>query len=134
VLGQLRDLGVHMSVDDFGTGYSSLTYLQRLPIEGIKLDQSFVAGLGSRERDEAICDAVISLGKALGLRTVAEGVETDLQATHLRAIGCEQLQGYLFGRPAPATELADHGLTTVELGPAEPAWSTSDPTSASATR
>jgi EAL domain-containing protein (putative c-di-GMP-specific phosphodiesterase class I) len=134
VLGQLRDLGVHMSVDDFGTGYSSLTYLQRLPIEGIKLDQTFVAGLGARNRDGAICNAVLSLGTALGLRTVAEGVETEVQRQRLLAMGCEQAQGYLFGRPAPATDIAYGRLTTAEPGPTGSAWSTSDPTTATATR
>jgi EAL domain-containing protein (putative c-di-GMP-specific phosphodiesterase class I) len=123
-----------MSVDDFGTGYSSLTYLQQLPIEGIKLDQTFVAGLGSRPRDEAICHAVISLGEALGLRTVAEGVETELQARHLLETGCEQLQGYLFGRPAPATDFTVGVITRDEPGRAAPAWSTSGQTTASAIR
>jgi EAL domain-containing protein (putative c-di-GMP-specific phosphodiesterase class I) len=134
VMGQLRDLGVHMSVDDFGTGYSSLTYLQRLPIEGIKLDRSFVAGLGSRQRDEAICTAVLSLGHALGLRTVAEGVETELQLHRLLAMGCEQAQGYLFGRPAPATELAEGAITRDVPDRAAPAWSTSGRTTANAIR
>jgi len=102
VLQQLRELGVHMSVDDFGTGYSSLTYLQRLPVEGIKLDRSFVAGLGRRERDEAICYAVTSLGRALGLRTVGEGVESELQLDRLKDMGCELAQGYLYGSPQPS--------------------------------
>ncbi|MCC6225340.1 MAG: EAL domain-containing protein [Microthrixaceae bacterium] len=132
VLQRLRALGVHISVDDFGTGYSSLTYLQRLPIEGIKLDRSFVAGLGLRERDRAICSAVTSLGNALGLRTVGEGVETRTQLAELTAMGCELAQGYLFGRPAPATQL--DALTRGAHVPEEPAWSTNDPTTASATR
>jgi diguanylate cyclase (GGDEF)-like protein/PAS domain S-box-containing protein len=135
VLGQVRALGVHVSVDDFGTGYSSLTYLQRLPIEGIKIDQTFVAGLGRRSRDDAICHAVSSLGSALGLRTVAEGVETAVQRDRLRAMGCAHLQGYLFGVPEPATAIdARLAATRVDRGPVGRAWSTSGPTSANATR
>jgi diguanylate cyclase (GGDEF)-like protein/PAS domain S-box-containing protein len=111
VMQELRDLGVHMSVDDFGTGYSSLTYLQRLPVEGIKLDRSFVSGLGRRERDEAICHGVTSLGTALGLRTVGEGVETELQLDRLQEMGCELAQGYLYGSPQPADRIDEQTVT-----------------------
>ncbi len=100
-LTALRGLGVHLSVDDFGTGYSSMTYLKRFPVESLKVDRSFINGLGRDTEDSAICTAVVSLAHALGLRAVAEGVETPEQLAELRTLGCEMAQGYLFGRPAP---------------------------------
>ncbi len=99
----LRSLGLHLSVDDFGTGYSSLTYLKRFPVESIKIDRSFVAGLGLEADDTSIVEAVVRLGHSLGLSVVAEGVETPLQLTSLRDLGCDRGQGYLFGRPRPAS-------------------------------
>jgi EAL domain-containing protein (putative c-di-GMP-specific phosphodiesterase class I) len=101
-LRALRRLGVHLSVDDFGTGYSSMSYLKRFPVESLKVDRSFIDGLGREPEDTAICTAVVSLAHALGLRAVAEGVETPEQLAELRTLGCELAQGYLFGRPAPA--------------------------------
>ncbi|NND75222.1 MAG: EAL domain-containing protein [Ilumatobacter sp.] len=101
-LRELRSLGLHLSVDDFGTGYSSLTYLKRFPVESIKVDRSFVAGLGLEVDDTSIVEAVIRLGHSLGLSVVAEGVETPLQLTALRELACNRGQGYLFGRPRPA--------------------------------
>jgi diguanylate cyclase (GGDEF)-like protein/PAS domain S-box-containing protein len=100
-LTALRALGVHLSVDDFGTGYSSMTYLKRFPVDSLKVDQSFVDGLGRDAEDSAICTAVVTLAHALGLRAVAEGIETVEQLAALRTLGCEMGQGYLFGRPAP---------------------------------
>ncbi|HSM64707.1 MAG TPA: EAL domain-containing protein [Ilumatobacteraceae bacterium] len=101
-LRDLRGLGLHLSVDDFGTGYSSLTYLKRFPVEAIKIDRSFVTGLGLESDDTSIVEAVVRLGHSLGLTVVAEGVETPLQLNRLRELGCDKGQGYLFGRPRPA--------------------------------
>jgi EAL domain-containing protein (putative c-di-GMP-specific phosphodiesterase class I) len=102
VLERLRGLGVQVAVDDFGTGYSSLAYLKRFPVDMLKVDKSFVDGLGENLEDTAIVKAVINLAHALGLRTVAEGVETTGQLDQLRALGCELGQGYYFSRPLPA--------------------------------
>jgi diguanylate cyclase (GGDEF)-like protein/PAS domain S-box-containing protein len=101
-LRELRSLGLHLSVDDFGTGYSSLTYLKRFPVEAIKIDKSFVAGLGLEQDDSMIVEAVVRLGQSLGLNVVAEGIESPLQLSRLRDLGCDRGQGYLFGRPRPA--------------------------------
>ena len=101
-LRELRSLGLHLSVDDFGTGYSSLTYLKRFPVEAIKVDRKFVSGLGIENEDTTIVEAVVKLGQALGLAVIAEGIETPLQLSRLRELGCDKGQGYLFGRPRPA--------------------------------
>ncbi len=100
-LRELRSLGLHLAVDDFGTGYSSLTYLKRFPVEAIKIDRTFINGLGIDSEDSSIVEAVVNLGHSLGLVVVAEGVETPLQLARLRELGCDQGQGYLFGRPRP---------------------------------
>jgi diguanylate cyclase (GGDEF)-like protein/PAS domain S-box-containing protein len=113
-LRELRGLGVHLSVDDFGTGYSSLTYLKRFPVEAIKVDKSFVDGLGIEVDDSSIVDAVIRLGHSLGLTVIAEGVETPLQLAQLRELGADKGQGYLFGRPAPARLLSVGAGVSVE--------------------
>jgi diguanylate cyclase (GGDEF)-like protein/PAS domain S-box-containing protein len=106
-LRDLRGMGLHLAVDDFGTGYSSLTYLKRFPVEAIKIDRSFVAGLGLEADDTSIVEAVVRLGHSLGLNVVAEGVETPLQLNRLRELGCDRGQGYLFGRPRPA-DITEH--------------------------
>jgi diguanylate cyclase (GGDEF)-like protein/PAS domain S-box-containing protein len=106
VLNQLHDLGVWLAIDDFGTGNSSLTALQRFPFQVLKIDRSFVNAIGVRSKDDTIVTATLALAHGLGLSVVAEGVETHEQADFLRSGGCEELQGYLFGRPAPASLMA----------------------------
>jgi diguanylate cyclase (GGDEF)-like protein len=100
-LQQLKSIGVKISMDDFGTGYSSLGYLQRFPFDKIKIDQSFVRELATSSQSQAIVAAVIELGRGLGMVTIAEGVETTAQLEALASIGCNQVQGFLTGRPTP---------------------------------
>jgi EAL domain-containing protein (putative c-di-GMP-specific phosphodiesterase class I) len=104
-LAQLKALGAHISMDDFGTGYSSLSYLRKFPFDKIKIDQSFIRDLSSRPESMAIVRAVAGLGAALGIATTAEGVETLDQLKIVRAEGCTQVQGYLLGRPQPASTI-----------------------------
>jgi diguanylate cyclase (GGDEF)-like protein/PAS domain S-box-containing protein len=108
ILHDLRALGVRISMDDFGTGYSSLRYLRSFPFDKIKIDQSFVHEMLSNEECATIIDAVIGIGRRLGITTTAEGVETDEQLGRLRAEGCDMAQGYLIGRPEPAAEAVRH--------------------------
>ncbi|HEY3831232.1 MAG TPA: EAL domain-containing protein [Acidimicrobiia bacterium] len=104
-LRELHALGLKLAIDDFGTGYSSLAYLKQFPVDTVKVDQSFVAGLGNDPVDRAIVHAIIELAHALDITTVAEGVETPAQHRHLRALGADFAQGFLFARPQPAARL-----------------------------
>jgi diguanylate cyclase (GGDEF)-like protein len=108
VLFELRELGVKLLIDDFGTGYSALGYLRSFPVTGVKIDRSFVTGLGSNTEDEEIVRAVVAMSHALGLSIIAEGVETPLQRDALAAMGVSNGQGWLWGRAVPATEFAAH--------------------------
>jgi EAL domain-containing protein (putative c-di-GMP-specific phosphodiesterase class I) len=101
MLDRLRGLGVRFSIDDFGTGYSSLSYLKRLPADAIKIDQSFVKGLGKDVEDTAVVRMIIELAHTLSLEVIAEGVETEEQATLLKEMGCDFAQGYHFSKPLP---------------------------------
>ncbi|NVK17945.1 MAG: EAL domain-containing protein [Methylocystaceae bacterium] len=104
-LNDLRNFGVMASIDDFGTGYSSLSYLKKLPISKLKIDRAFIHDVNENERDAAIVDAIIMLARALGLKTVAEGIETPEQYEYLKEKGCDLAQGFYFSRPVPAAEM-----------------------------
>jgi diguanylate cyclase (GGDEF)-like protein/PAS domain S-box-containing protein len=104
ILTSLRDKGVQVSVDDFGTGYSSLSYLRKLPIDALKIDQSFIRQISATPDDTAIVTAIISMGRSLNLRVIAEGVETAEELAFLQAQQCDEAQGYFLGRPVPAGE------------------------------
>jgi EAL domain-containing protein (putative c-di-GMP-specific phosphodiesterase class I) len=105
-LRRLKDLGVKLAVDDFGAGYSSLAYLRRFPVDYLKIDRSFIHGLGRSLDDTVLVSGVISLAQSLNLAVVAEGVETAAQREKLRELGCDFAQGFLFARPLPAEEAA----------------------------
>jgi diguanylate cyclase (GGDEF)-like protein/PAS domain S-box-containing protein len=107
VLQRLKQLGVRLELDDFGTGYSSLTYVRMFPIDALKIDRSFVGGVCNSQEDAAIVAAVISMGRALGVNVVAEGVESEAQSNVLQTLGCTLAQGYLFSRPVPAARLRE---------------------------
>jgi diguanylate cyclase (GGDEF)-like protein/PAS domain S-box-containing protein len=104
VLRALRAMDIDIAIDDFGTGYSSLSYIRNFHAERLKLDMSFVSGIGQHREDEVITRAILSLGRALGFKVVAEGVETDTQLAFLRRHGCSVVQGYRFARPMPAAD------------------------------
>jgi len=107
-LKQLNQMGMFLAIDDFGTGYSSLAYLQRFPIQKLKIDRSFVNDLNDDDNDAAIAKSIIGLAHNMKMRVVAEGVETEQQAEWLRTMGCDQAQGFLYAKPMTATQLENH--------------------------
>ena len=129
VLDDLASYGVGIHIDDFGTGYSSLSYLASLPVQTLKIDQSFIAQLSKPEANTKVVEAIIALGKAMSLDVVAEGVETDQQYAVIRRLNCDFAQGYFIAKPMPADQLLDwcsgytdtqsykHGSTIVDLKP-----------------
>lgn len=134
-LKELRGLGVKIALDDFGSGYSSLSYLRRLPIDKLKIDKEFVAPLGRSANGGVILQAIVALGRALGLSVLAEGVETEEQRLLLRLAGCDELQGFLFARPMPAPDFVAFAASGVAVPlpigePSEPAGSLAGPAEA----
>ncbi len=115
IISSLKNLGIRVALDDFGTGYSSLSYLSELPFDKIKIDRSFISNMLQREENIKIVNAIIGLGRSLGFHTVAEGVETEMDADFLRKIGCPSAQGYYYAKPTPAKEL---GAVLKKLEPA----------------
>lgn len=117
-LALLRGLGITVAMDDFGTGYSSLSYLGKLPLDSLKIDRSFVSGMTESKEDAAIVSTIITLGHGLNLKVVAEGVETAEQSNMLKALGCDEAQGYLFSRPLPGEAMATLLRERMETKPA----------------
>ena len=123
VLNQIKALGVRIAMDDFGTGYSSLNYLRRFPFDKVKIDRSFIEHIADDPSSLAIVQAVISIAKSRDIATTAEGVEKNEQLELLRALGCTEMQGYLFSPAKPAAELAHLLLTQAPQQPQEMARS-----------
>jgi EAL domain-containing protein (putative c-di-GMP-specific phosphodiesterase class I) len=106
-LERLHQLGIRLAIDDFGTGYSSLAYLKKLPVQELKIDRSFVLNMAEDLDDAAIVRSTIELAHNMGLRVVAEGIETREIYQQLRVLGCDEAQGYFMSRPLPATEMEE---------------------------
>jgi diguanylate cyclase len=117
ILNRLRAMGLRLAIDDFGTGYSALSYLRRLPVDEIKIDQSFVKDMARDENDAAIVRSVIELGHSLGLQVIAEGVEDQATCELLQRLGCDVAQGYYICRPMAATDLIDWVAQTQQPRP-----------------
>jgi EAL domain-containing protein (putative c-di-GMP-specific phosphodiesterase class I) len=115
-LHALKALGIQLAIDDFGTGYSSRSYLKRFPVDTLKIDRSFVSGLGHDAHDTAIVRSVVSLAKTLNLSVTGEGIETAAQQLQLAELGCDQGQGFLYARPGPALALENVLRGTVSRG------------------
>ncbi len=115
----LHALGVRVALDDFGSGYSNLGYLQRFPLDKLKIDRSFVTALGNSSSGGVIIQAIVALGRALGLTVLVEGVETEQQRVLLRLAGCDEMQGFLFAKPAPAKTI-DRLLAQAKRGRKRP--------------
>ena len=107
-LKALHAMGISLALDDYGTGYSCLAYLKRFPLDHLKIDRSFVEGIPADRDDETIVQATIVMARQLGLKVVAEGVETEAQRTFLKAFGCDEIQGYLYARPMTADDVVGH--------------------------
>jgi EAL domain-containing protein (putative c-di-GMP-specific phosphodiesterase class I) len=107
ILHAIRSLGVRISMDDFGTGYSSLSYLRMFPFDKIKIDGSFVRGIGFGNESQAIIRAIMGLGSSLGMTITAEGIETESEQEFLRAVGCDEGQGFLYSKARPVTEVPE---------------------------
>ena len=103
-LKELKEFGIEIAIDDFGTGFSSLSYLQKLPLDRLKIDRDFIKDLPGQDC-QAIAALIISLGARLGLKTIAEGVETQAQADYLAQLGCDEVQGFMYAKPMPEKEL-----------------------------
>ena len=103
-LNELKHFGIEVAIDDFGTGFSSLSYLQKLPLSRLKIDRAFIKDIPENDSG-AIAELIVSLSKHLGLKTIAEGVETQTQLERLKQMGCDEIQGFLLAKPMPVDEL-----------------------------
>ena len=103
-----KGMGVRIALDDFGTGYSSLSYLRLFPFDKIKIDQSFIRGLGDDPSALSIVDAILAMGRSLDMKVIAEGIETDQQLQILRGQHCAEVQGFLLGRPMPSADVGQY--------------------------
>jgi EAL domain-containing protein (putative c-di-GMP-specific phosphodiesterase class I) len=117
VLNAIQSRGIALAIDDFGTGYSSMSLMKQFPIDTLKIDRSFVRNLPDDNEDQAIAQAIISMGKALGMTIVAEGVETTAQETFLRDHACDEMQGYLFSRPVVPEQMAELLRPSLDVAP-----------------
>jgi EAL domain-containing protein (putative c-di-GMP-specific phosphodiesterase class I) len=106
VLRELKDMGLKLAIDDFGTGYSSLSYLKQFPFSKLKIDRSFIRDVAVNSDDAAITTAIISMAKSLSLKVIAEGVENEAQMSFLRALRCDEIQGYYFSKPLTVDEVS----------------------------